>query len=163
MINLSINNVSKTKQSQLTTAILAAVESSTPLEQFAILTALRNATEDALDVARQRVYIEQDLSPDTPVSVAEGKNFTHNGLVFRILTKCDYNYEANDDLPAAEGYTLRELIQMKKNLDVQTEQRTKDIKLRKQKILQAHPKMLPIAGSVRYTISFQGTKEEAKD
>jgi len=161
MINLSIESVSKTKQEQMKEAMLASVENRTALCQYAVLTAVRNATDKAIDMVQTYVANEFQLSPDVPVIVADGKNFVHQGYVFRIGTKCDYNYAANDDLPTDDGKNIQALIAEQDALKAQMKLLTERINVRKKMIKQAHPRMLPIAGSVKYVVAFLGMEGEA--
>ena len=83
-----------------------------------------------------------------------------DGLVFRVNTKADYNYQANDDVPADYGMTLQALQNVKKGYDEQSKLHTRLIKVRKELILTAHPRMQPIPGTVKHSVSFQGTETE---
>ena len=128
---------------------------------LAMATCLVNAAKELRDVASSAFLQSLDnFNPTTGEKYNEGKNFTSDGLVFRVNTKADYNYQANDDVAAEYGMTLQALQNIKKGYDEQSKLHTRLIKVRKELILTAHPRMQPIAGTVKHSVSFQGTETE---
>jgi hypothetical protein len=143
--------------------ILTSVTNLQPDQALAALTCLQSAAQEARTTVAEDYINGLDFDKTTGEKYLFGKNFTTpNQLVLRVNTKCDYNYQANDDLAAEFGMNLTALLNTKNGYDEQSKLFTGLIKQRKKLIQHAHPRMLPLPGTVKHSVSFIGTATEVQ-
>ena len=142
---------------QITADILDAVQNLPADKALACLTCLLNAAQSARDNAAETFIASLPFDPASGEKYRDGKNFTSaNDLVFRVNTKVDYNYAANDDLGPKFGMSYNALVAEKEKFDRESKNFTKLITNRKKLIADHHPRMQPLPGSIKHSVSYIG-------
>ena len=147
---------------RMTADLVYSMRNLQPDRALAFATCLLNATQKARDLAAEFFINDLDFDPYSGQKYNDGRNFTsQNNLVFRVNTKVDYNYQQNDDLEADYGRTYADLKNMQEINTSEAKLLTRQIDLRKRLILNRHPRMQPIPGSIKHSVSYIGTFIEA--
>ena len=151
----------------ITEDVMCAASNQNPYKVLAVLTQVTKGLQAARDMAVQAVYNQlQGFSPASAEVFNNGKNFTSSGLqvplVFRDAVDVDYNYAANDDLDASEygSRNYSAIIADEERWKAKLKLLTKEKNLRQENILYEHPRMQPIAASVKHKLAFLGTWAE---
>ena len=147
---------------QLKYDLINAVRNLPADRAFGFLTRILDAAQEARDTAAENFISSLPFNRTSGEKYQGGKNFTSaNNLVFRVTTKVDYNYAANDDLEPDYGMPIATLSSLHDKYARQSKLVTEMIATRKKLILARHPRMQPVEGSVHQSASFLGTWLEA--
>lgn len=144
---------SKVAQSQISDKLLQMLGEAelTPERQFAILTAIRNGVDGALEQAKITAF--NHACENIPFA-NEGKNFRVDDDIFRLSIKLDYNYNENDVDEHAHANKEREIKACNDRLKVLR----KELTALEERIRYEHPSMKATVNST--SIAYIGTSQE---
>lgn len=136
-------------------------------QALAILTQVAKGVEEARKLAAETLLNNlPNFSPASAELFNNGKNFASSGLptplIFRDAVDVEYNYAANDDLDPSEygNRRIQDILSDEERWKAKLKLLTKEKNLRQENIRYEHPRMLPIATSVKHKLSFLGTQSE---